>query len=367
MRSRPNGGIIGRPIISSAASANGTWYSTDMAQLVQQYRWPIPPIGVIIYNAAGGTIYTDSANNRKYHTFSGNGTFSIGQGQGGFADILVVGAGGAGGGGTAAGTGGGWSGGGGGAGGLIYLQNVYFPQGNHTITVGVGGLWNLYGANSTYVQSTAGQNSSISISGTGAQYNAIGGGSGASFYSYGSVVQSSIGVNGGSGGGGGQYVGGINQYTSQVAGGSSLTDSIGTYNGTQGYNGTSPVSEYVGSGFSYYISGGGGGGSGGSGSSSGAPTGGPGTAISFLNMLGLGVGGYIAGGGAGASYTPFSGGSSYSVPGGSGGGGGNSSGTNASNSPQNGAINTGSGGSGGNNGLGAAGGSGLVVINYRYQ
>jgi hypothetical protein len=331
-----------------------------MAQLVQQYKWPIPPIGVIIYNASGGTMYTDSANNRMYHTFTSNGSFTINQGQGGFADILVVGGGGAG--------GGGWNyssfyqgGGGGGAGGVIYLQNVFFPQGNHTITVGNGAGWTYLG--STWTQGSAGQNSSIIISGTGAQYNAIGGGS-AYGYSGGSISASPR-TSGGSGGGGTQALSGYPGYSSGSSAGLAISDSVGNYTGVQGNNGGTANTNYIGSGFGQYVLGGGGGGAtyNGYGSSG---YGGQGAYYSFLTNLGVGHDGWVGGGGAGGSSSPLS----ISVGGQTGGYGGGANATIGTSYSGTGVAyaNTGGGGAGGGiGGIGGAGSNGFVVINYRYQ
>ena len=131
-------------------------------------------------NASGGTIST--ANGYKIHTFTGDGTFTVNNVAGGYAqvEVLVV----AGGGGTGYDVGGG-----GGGGGLVYQAYTVTP-GAYAVTVGGGGP----SGQTASVAGTNGSNSTFGIA------TAIGGGGGGTYPS-GQVN----GLNGGSGGGGGNY------------------------------------------------------------------------------------------------------------------------------------------------------------------
>jgi len=276
--------------------------------------------------ATGGIVSSDGTY--WYHTFPFSGTFTPTQAL--TADYLVIAGGGSGSG----------VNGGGGAGGLRSTVGATGGGGSlesalsltaqaYTVTVGAGGAG---GANI----STQGTNGSNSVFST---ITATGGGGGGK---YGDPT-GSAGSSGGSGGGGGFSQTRINS-TSGGAGTSS-----------QGYAGG------AGNGFS---SGGGGGagavGGAGIDASLTGGNGGAGVQISSIaNATQTGVNGYYAGGGAAGSES--------SIPGtGGAGGGGNGGNKTANINPTAGVANTGGGGGGGTNNpnLGAAGGSGIVVIRY---
>lgn len=274
-------------------------------------------------NASGGTIST--ANGYKIHTFTGDGTFTVNNVAGGYAqvEVLVVAGGGGGGGSTA---------GGGGGGGLVYQAYTVTP-GAYAVTVGAGGSGsqvndigspnNTNGANSTFGITTA-----------------LGGGYGFSGRPSGSRVAS----NGGSGGGAGYY-----------SGNDILISSPGSGTAGQGYPGgtVSPTGNWGGAG------GGGAKGPGGTNSDDfSLRFGGPGIGSDISGTLV-----YYAGGGGGGVTAGGS-----ASPGGIGGGGAGGSGTPTV--PQAGTANTGGGGGGGGYyqyyGItGGNGGSGIVIVRYR--
>jgi len=294
--------------------------------------------------ASGCIVCTDY----KIHTFTGPGTFCVSAGAGPLAaiDYLVVAGGGGGGGRTSAG--------GGGAGGFRLANSTSMPapltsplatptalpvsvQG-YPITVGGGGAGAPGPANPA--TGTSGVNSVLST------IASAGGGGGKCWPNPGT----SDGVDGGSGGGGGGAPG---------CGGSGNTPSVSP---PQGYDG-------------------GGGGGGGCGGGGGGGAGAVGvTAPPSPSSGGAGgVGGYVVQTGFGGCYGTtgpvpntryFAGGGggrsgSGNEPGGSGGGGtgaSNNSGMTA------GGCNTGGGGGGsGGAGAGAQGGSGIVIIRYKFQ
>jgi len=316
-------------------------------------------VGGTFVTATGGTIVT--CGNFKTHIFTGPGTFQVT----GLAvpstnnalDYLVV-----------AGGGGGASrqhGAGGGAGGFRLSNALSLPSpttsplanptgitatvASFPISVGGGGAGGPYPPNSNGVGGVASTFSTITSAGGG----------------YGATYNQN-GDPGGSGGGAGGH-----NSTSQTIG-SGNTPPVSP---PQGQNGganstTSPCGQ-----------GGGGGGAGGAGETGGVPTstgrGGTGSYISdsFVGPTSPGygtpgpVGGtrFFAGGGSGATDgTPGSGGSSKPGPAGGGGGGSPRCGPGGV-----GTVNTGGGGGAGTgpNGdiPGGAGGSGVVMIRYRYQ
>ena len=281
--------------------------------------------------ATGGTITTVDTN-FKVHTFTGPGTFCVSAGAGplAVADYMVV----AGGGGT-----GPFGGGGGGAGGfreshsepvsgpfsnspLATSTSLPISPGPFSITVGGGGASGSNGSNSTF--------STITSAGGGKS------------------ARSTSGSDGGSGGGGGQDAGG--------GAGSGNTPPVSP---PQGQNGGPGASGPFGAG-------GGGGGAtqvGAAGQGPGNPSsggnGGNGATTSITGSPVTRAGG--GGGGGNTAHNPASGGSGGSGGGGAGGGpdgaGGNA-----------GTANTGGGaGAGEHCGAGAAGGSGIVVIRYKFQ
>jgi len=301
--------------------------------------------------ATGGTITT--CGNFKIHSFTGPGTFTVTQlGNGPTVptggptnvDYLVVAGGG--GGGTN-------NGGGGGAGG----HRTTFPSPScnagafpvtatsFPITVGAGGP---DGPNCNG-RGTNGSNSVFST------ITSAGGGGGGS-----PTTSPNNGADGGSGGGGGT--------SPSASGGSGNTPPVSPSQGNNGGTGsTGPNCGGAGAG---------GGGAGAVGANSSTPGSAP-----SCNMGGAGGNGSAnsitgvsvtrAGGGGGSRrYTP---GSGISVPigaaGGSGGGGkGGSLGSSTCNPACNATVNTGGGGGGGSdNRTGGHGGSGVVIIRYKFQ
>jgi len=298
--------------------------------------------------ATGGTITT--SGDFKIHTFTGSGTFTVtnaGASSGSNSvDYLVVAGGGSGGGHDN------YAAGGGGAGGMRYSfpnpATGGFPVSAqaYPITVGAGGT---HPGNQNYV-----------------------GGNGAN------SVFSTI-TSAGGGGGGGYLIGPSSNFPLYQAndggsgGGAANTQSFGATNTCVGSGNTPPVSPSQGNnggtskGNPIFLSGGGGGhgavGANAPCSSGPAGAGGAGTPLS---ITGSGVT-YSGGGGGGASNS----GSNAVGAGGSGGGGAGGGG------PSNlattaGTANTGGGGGGGGcaptpNSTGASGGSGVVIIRYKYQ
>ena len=284
--------------------------------------------------ATGGTVTT--TGDFKIHTFTSSGTFTVsdaGNSSGSnTVDYLVI----AGGGGAGA-----YGAGGGGAGGYRFSNGTASgsysagpsPLGAsalpvsaqaYPITVGGGGAG---GDDSPAVSGSPGSNSVFST------ITSAGGGKGA-----GGTNPRPAG-SGGSGGGGDR---------DNTAGGSGNTPSVSPSQGNNGGTGIFAAPNYGG--------GGGGGASavGGNGSSSTAGNGGDGLASSITDSSVT-----RGGGGGGGTFSSASGGT-----GGSGGGG--------SQAPDNGGAGTANtGGGGGSNvstgGVAGAGGSGIVVIRYKFQ
>jgi hypothetical protein len=288
--------------------------------------------GSSFISATGGTITEDG--NFKVHTFTGPGTFTVsclGSGPtGDKVDYVVV----------AGGGGSGWDGGGGGGAGgyreglnpgsytasplattALTVTATGFP-----ITVGAGGP---VGSPSSGAPGVNGSNSVFST------ITSAGGGGGSSGPENGS--------NGGSGGGG---------YRSPCSsGGTGNTPPVSPAQGTNGGNGD-PGNQGAG----------GGGGATAAGTNGASPSAGPGGAGATSSINGTPTA--RAGGGGGGADGPSSqtGGTGGAGGGGTGGkrcGPGNSAGT----------VNTGGGAGGGGAGgaVGLAGGSGIVIIRYRFQ
>ena len=298
--------------------------------------------------ATGGTITT--SGNCKIHTFTGPGTFTVTNASTCSSENVVSYLTVAGGGGGGAGSGG-EGGGGGGAGGFRELKSPLtpytaspldgYPSAPNRITVtataypiavGAGGAGGTY--TNPYVgpteQGLPGSNSTFStIISTG------GGGGGSGHTSPNPLT----GSPGGSGGGGGAYGGG---------GGSGNTPPVSP---AQGFNGGTG-----GPGSPGYTAAGGGGATavGTNGGPSTAGTGGAGATTSINTAATA-----RAGGGGGGTH-----GAGTASPGGNGGGGNGGDDT----SGTAGTINTG-GGAGGSGGTsaGALGGSGIVIIRYKFQ
>jgi len=319
--------------------------------------------------ATGGTVTT--CGNFKVHTFTGPGTFCVscaGNPAGSIAvDYLVV-----------AGGGGGSAGGGGGGG--FRLSNSYSlpapttsPLANpsglpisvqaYPITVGAGGTTGGQGAGSPTAPTPA-KGGSGAVSTFSTITSAGGGGAGSV-----SPQSNRAGLTGGSGGGNGH-------------------DSLGD---TKAAGNTPPVSppqgEPGGTGAaSGYAGAGGGGGAGAAGSCAPpSPTeyGGPGGNGSFVSPSLAGCKGttgpvsstrYFSGGGGGGP-NPSSPSATYPlIAGGAGGGGGSGPFGSPNNSQPGtaGTVNTGGGGGGHSHGCGPVstgglGGSGIVIIRYKFQ
>jgi hypothetical protein len=268
--------------------------------------------------ATGGVITTSGSY--KIHTFSNDSSyFSVQQVPNypsNSAEILIV-AGGGGGGGSTGGTSNNGGAGGGGAGQLIYSSSYALPLGTYIATVGNGGTGGT-GANN----GLNGQTSSIF------DITSYGGGGG----SY--RLSNLAAGNGGSGGGGSN---GNNEFNIPGAPGIAISGSFGN----DGAPGSAPLGGF-------------GGGGGGAASTGSGLTGGAGK---FINIIGSGS--YYAGGGAGnANFCCSNGGI---------GGGGNSG---VSSNGGNGTSNTGGGGGAAGAGgtfSGGTGGSGIIMIKYKYQ
>ena len=315
--------------------------------------------------ATGGTVST--SGNCKIHTFTSPGTFSVSQvhpcGANNEVSYAVV----AGGGGGGTGDGGG---GGGGAGGYRESKSPVTPYTaspldgrpnapnrvtvtatSFPITVGGGGT----GAGGVIPSPTAGTNGGVSTFST---ITSAGGGAGGN-YGGGLPATCGVGENGGSGGGGTSQCG----PSSPIAGGSGNTPSTSPAQGQNGGGGKGNT-------------GGGGGGAGAAGETSPGPgeggAGGAGvpTGINPSNCVGTpgpAPGRFFAGGGGGNNETPgaapvqgaggVGGGGAGDVPGGAGNAGiantGGGGGGIDSNPPQPSATHN--------------GGSGIVIIRYKFQ
>jgi hypothetical protein len=278
-----------------------------------------------ITSASGGTTTTDG--NFRIHTFTSSGTFTVSTIVGApTVEYLIV-----------AGGGGGHNnaGGGGGAGGLL-TGTISVTTGSYTITVGAGASGASYPA-------TNGSNSEafgfIAIGGGGG-----GPGTGDAWY----------GQTGGSGGGGASITS-MGDITLAAAIGQNGTNGQGTPGG-HGMLFSDPT----------FRGGGGGGG-----------------ALRPGNPAPTGSGPVFGGGRGGNGFTSTITGSAVTYGGGGGGGsgtyspvvfneggaGGGGRGGWAGASAVAGTANTGGGGGGGYNGTGAgaAGGSGVVIVRYRFQ
>jgi len=311
------------------------WIVTDSGN---RSDLPVPTF----ITATGGTITT--SGNYKIHTFTGPGTFtvsSLGNPSGGpnNVDYLVV----------AGGGGGGWDrAGGGGAGGFResvpspaawtaspLASNTSLPVSvtGYPITVGGGGS----GGTPSPGTGTAGSNSVFST------ITSAGGGGG-------KAAPAGTAGTGGSGGGG----------SAPGSGGAGNTPPVSPSQGNPGGNAPSVPTN----------SGAGGGGATAAGSDGTIRTGGAGATTSISGSPTS-----YAGGGGGGYSDAVAGGCG---PGGAGGTGGGGKGGDRPMSPTNAAVagttNTGGGGGGGANGPnasplanGATGGSGIVVIRYKFQ
>ena len=297
--------------------------------------------------ATGGTITT--TGNFKVHTFTSSGTFEVtsaGNDVGSnTVDYLVV-AGGGGGGGSAGGGGGGGGGFREGRGNapdytaspLVSSSALPVTAQEYPITIGGGG--------STSGNCNPGGSGGNSVFST---ITSAGGGGGG----FGGDAGNRVGVNGGSGGGGG---GGPS--SPSFLGGSGNTPPVSPPQGSDGGDGVTNTK-----------SGGGGGGAvGAGGDAPGSAGGGSGGAGTTTSIPGSPIG--KAGGGGGGSHGPGPG------AGGSAGSNGGAAGGTAGPAPNvapSASNNTGGGGGGAagqhqvNPGTSGAGGSGIVVIRYKFQ
>ena len=294
-------------------------------------------------SATGGTITNSPCGNFKIHTFTGPGTFTVTQESDVAANnevsYLVV----------AGGGGGGRGGGGGGAGGfresksgvdnyspaspLEGSANITVTSQAYPIAVGGGGA----GSTSSPAKGTSGVNSTFST------ITSAGGGGGGSH-------DNIPGLTGGSGGGNGN--GGAASGASAVSGN---TPPVSPPQGEPGGSIANPNAAPA-------FGGSGGGGATAAGGQGTPSVGGAGGAGATTSINGSPV--TRSGGGGGSVY-----GGCGQGAGGSGGGGAGGPG-----SPPGagvvGTINTGGGGGGGghgNNAPGSAGGSGIVIIRYKFQ
>jgi hypothetical protein len=300
--------------------------------------------------ATGGTVLT--CGNFKTHVFTGPGSFVVSSGGNDLGSnsveyLVVAGGGGA-----------GYSqGGGGGAGG--FRQNYPSPTiaslpvtvTTYPITVGSGGAGGTSTGGSPGGSGTDGSSSIFST------ITSSGGGGGGSSNS----PNGTVGKAGGSGGGGGG--------NNTSVGGAGNTPPVSPPQGNTGGTGGTCVGAGAGGGGAAAVGGNAQnspirGGSGGIGSSWTNPLFGP-TAPSYGTAGPVPGVRYFAGGGAGG----IGGAPGAAAPGGAGGGG---NGATICGGRTAGTANTGGGGGGGNyignpQAEGAAGGSGIVVIRYKYQ
>jgi hypothetical protein len=341
--------IEGGSITLIYVDATKGWLSTAAAKASDITEAPLFTV------ATGGTITT--SGDFKIHTFSSPGTFTVTTlgnqptvpaGGPSNVDYLVVAGGGGGGNGAGAG------GGGGGAGG----HRTTFPSPScnagafpvtataFPITVGGGGA----GTPSYTVRATQGSNSVFST------ITSTGGGVGGN-HSYGPVPNNICGTDGGSGGGG------VGSFTG-ASGGSGNTPPVSPSQGNDGGDGSGPSPANPNG-----AAGAGGGGAGGSGANGTNGCGGNGGNGSANSITGSPV--TRAGGGGGATQSPAP--SGTGPTGGSGGPGGGGQGSERRSGGQSytdGSANTGGGGGGSDGSVHTCsgdGGSGIVIIRYKFQ
>jgi hypothetical protein len=305
--------------------------------------------------ATGGTITT--CGNCKIHTFTGPGTFTVTSTATNPANnvvsYMVVAGGGSG--------GTGYQSGGGGAGGFREYKSPVTPYtaspldgnpGGTSITVTstsfpitVGG-----GGSSPIVNCQAGNPGSNSVFST---ITSTAGGGGGSHTS--PPGPENAGKNGGSGGGAGRT-------NVSNSGGSGNTPPVSPSQGSDGGDTTTPY------GFPY--SGGGGGGATAQGTNTGGSTVGPGGAGATTSISGSPTA--YAGGGGGGGYANPAPASTPADTGAGGTGGGGNGAVGTVTAAQAGTANTGGGGGGSAHvtaptNIGGSGGSGIVVIRYKFQ
>jgi hypothetical protein len=317
----PSGGV-GTVYLNTTSGE--MWSCTDATAGANVWTTVVPPTYM---SATGGTITTDG--DYKVHTFTASGTFTPTVGNAASVGTTVAAL-------VVAGAGGGSSdlAGGGGAGGLIYNASFSVTDTGLTVTVGAGGATS---AGTTRETNTMGSNGANSVF---SSLTAIGGGRGGAFWSDNATY--TTGAVGGSGGGAGA--------------GNSNPGIGGAGTASQGYAGGTSTN-------APHHAAGGGGGSGAVGGNASTSTSGNGGVGLSNSITGSAV--YYAGGGAGGAYTGNAG---------SGGNGGGGQGWDSGAGATAGTANTGGGGGGGGYTtvtaeptIGAAGGSGIVIIRYQFQ
>ena len=305
-----------RIVDNGAIGLGGANYGTAGQVLTSQGSGsPVQWASVSAYGGAldgmifGGseTTYTSGGTTYKVHTFLSTGFLRVTAATS--MDFLIVG----GGGGSPQAEGSWGSSGGGGAGGMVEGTGITIPVGKHTITVGQGGA-----ASDKYTVGGTGGDSSFAYG--GGTVTAKGGGGGADYGSHAGV--------GGCGGGGAE--------PNTPAGASNQSSQ------NSGISGISQFGNAGGQGGSYQGSGDGSGGGGGAGGAGAARSSGGAGGSGRANSI------------TGSSVT-------YAV-GGAGGSSGYHHGTAGTNGRGNGA--SGASASHPNEGLGAAGGSGIVIVRY---
>jgi len=333
---------LGGVAINGELSTNGTsvrivYVDSTKGWLVINNATPASIAAPEFTTATGGTVTT--TGNFKIHTFTSSSNFVVSQIGNGPAvpsggpvvvDYLVVGGGGG-------GLGPAHRGGGGGGGG--YRESSGAASGCYTTSPLASGVSGITVTATTFPITVGAQNSSSTFS----TITSAGGGGG-----------SAIGGNGGDGGSGG---GGDAQPPHPSTGGSGNTPPVSPPQGTNGGNGANDQG-----------AGGGGGatiaGQAGSSPKAGDGGGGAGTAINPAPGVGTpGPNGslrYFSGGGGGTNDGPGGAGAAGY------GGGGTGGVYNCNIAGTNGTANTG-GGNGGSNLCFRSGGSGIVILRYKYQ
>jgi hypothetical protein len=309
----PTGNTAQRPV--SPVSGNMRINSeTNYVELYYNSTWfNLTYIGLVTATSANSTV--TYSGDYAIHTFLTSGAFTPTYVPvGGTIEYLIVGGGGAGGREPSNPIGAG-----GGAGGFLTASGYSVAATTYVVTVGAGGV----GTSGSIIPGNGSSVFGLTAAGGG------GGGTGGA-----------DGGNGGSGGGGGGGgTGGTRAGGKGIYPGSTYIDSV-----RQGYNGGSSFGQdSVGPA-------GGGGGAGAVGASASTSVAGNGGAGLFSSINGTTTA--YAGGGGGATIS------------GTNGTGGNGGGGNAS---TNGTANRGGGGGGGNASTAGNGGSGIVIIRYRYQ
>lgn len=339
----PKGTTAQRP---ASPEAGNTRFNASLNRMEywDGYNWlGMDEVSGYITSATGGTVTTDG--DYKVHTFTSSGTFTIstliGSPQ---VEYLIVAGGG---------SGGYLYGGGGGAGGVLIGTKTFTTTGSHTITVGGGAAINTNGLSG----SPSGSKS------TAFSLVAVGGGGGVTGYTSAGAT-AAYARNGGSGGGGGNVSSAALQLVTAKFGGKGISGQ-GNDGGHSSWWGSSD-----------WGGGGGGGGAGepgdnarqGSGPVGGGGFGGDGI-VSDITGSSIYYGG---GGGGGGSNRPISAVAQGSREDGAGGYGGGGRGGSETLAAVNGTPNTGGGGGGGGSSAGSytsggTGGSGVVIVRYRFQ